>query len=145
MILTEFEQQMSKLLIFYRDPAKGANEIYWEALRGTSAATFEKACDVILNTYDKKEFPILPVFHSAIEQANRERSSSIPFPDCRFCRSVGLLLTEDHKGRTVAHPCTCSKGKIYRKSFDKAMATQVKQSKSMRPEFVEPDASQDPY
>jgi len=145
MILTEFEQQMSKLLIFYRDPPKKANEIYWEALRETSAEIFEKACDVILNTYDKKEFPMLPIFRSAIEQANREKSSSIPFPDCRFCRSVGVIITNDHEGRTVAHPCTCSKGQIYRKSFDKAMSTQVRQGKSMMPEFVEPDAAQDPY
>lgn len=143
MNLTEFQDQISKLLIFYRKPPPDANDIYWNALRNTSADIFEKACDIIINTYEKVTFPFLPVFHDAIKQANREMDSSSPVlssVNCPTCRGIGMTIIDN-----AAHPCSCSKGLIYKRSFDRVRIKTIQRRKEQEPENVEAPASGDPY
>lgn len=146
---TEFKDQMNKLLIFYRDPAEGSEDIYWKSLHNTSAKTFERACDLILDTHKLVSFPLLPVFHDAIAQAGREVGAgdeTLSSLNCPTCRGIGITLIEDKKGRSVAIPCTCSKGLTYKKSFDIVRYRVRTTQQSMMPDYGERDApAKDPY
>lgn len=134
---------MNKLMIFYRDPAKGSEEHYWNALCDTSASSFERACDIILDTHKIKDFPLIPIFHEAISQAGRDGSGSLfPSFNCPFCRGIGLTVTDDKNG-FVAHPCSCDKGQIYRRAFDKCRAKSEIKRAAMMPEHVE--ETKEPY
>lgn len=147
MTRTEFTDQMNKLLIFYREPAKEANEYYWSALHDTSAATFEKACDIILDTHKVLGFPLIPVFHEAIIQASRESGpsdSTILSINCPYCKGIGLTLEDDKSKRSVAHPCSCSKGQIYKASFDRVrIKAEIQQRELVRDK--DNNSSADPY
>lgn len=119
---TEFKSQMNKLLIFYRELPKGSEPLYWKNFKDISAKTFERACDIIINTHEEKSFPMVPVFNKAIDQASRDRSSSsdiIP-AYCPYCNGAGITIVEAEGSSGVAHPCSCYKGQIYRRSFDRA-------------------------
>ncbi|KKN67499.1 hypothetical protein LCGC14_0460960 [marine sediment metagenome] len=145
---TEFTDQMNKLLIFYRNPPKGAEEHYWKALHLTSAATFEKACDLILNTHKFLSFPLIPIFHECIAQVSKESGSSdqlLLSHNCPTCRGIGLTLINDEKGRNIAHPCSCSKGLIYKSSFGRVRSAAKRQQQEMISRHEEPAQSGDPY
>jgi len=148
MTRTEFTDQMNKLLIFYRDPPKGANEHYWNALQHTSAATFEKACDIILNTHKLLSFPLIPIFHECITQASKETGPSdeiLMSHNCPYCRGIGLTLEDGDRGRSTAVPCTCSKGLVYKASFDREKFKAQRRRKEMVSRYEEPAGSGDPY
>ena len=149
---TEFETQMNKLLIFYKDPPKKSEAIYWESLKDTSGIIFEKACDIIINTYDKTSFPMVPVFNQAIEQASRESSpsSSISSINCPYCRGIGVTILSAKGSSGVAHPCSCNKGRIYQRSFDKVRIKSERRREFLtvgdqQQEIQEPEQTPDPY
>jgi len=154
---TEFKEQMDKLLIFYRDLPPGSEPIYWKTFKDTSAKTFVKACDIIINTYDKTTFPIIPVFNAAIDLAVKDRSSSVMLTsNCPYCRGVGLTIIEAKGSSGVAHPCSCHLGQIYQRSFDRArIRIESKQHRvekeKQESEFIQqsieaaPDSTLDPY
>jgi len=148
MTRTEFTDQMNKLLIFYRDPPKGANEHYWNALQHTSADTFEKACDIILNTHKILSFPLIPIFHEAIDQASKETGPSdeiLMSHNCLTCRGIGLTLEDSARGRSTAVPCTCSKGLMYKASFDRVKFKALRRREEMDSRYEEPAQPGDPY
>ena len=145
---TEFKDQMNKLLIFYRDPPKGAEEHYWSALQHTSAVIFEKACDIILNTHKILTFPLIPIFHDCISQACKESGSSdqiLLSLNCPYCRGIGITLEDDKNGRSVASPCSCSKGLVYKNSFDRARFIAERKHREMISSHEEPAPSGEPY
>ncbi len=144
----EFTDQMNKLLIFYREPPKGANEHYWNALKNTVAATFERACDIILNTHKTISFPLIPIFHDAISQASKELgpADQVLFSiNCPYCRGIGIILEDDKKGRSVAQPCSCSKGLVYKNSFDRVRFIAERKHREMISNHEEPALSGEPY
>ncbi len=148
MTRTEFTDQMNKLLIFYRDPPKGSNEHYWNALQHTSAETFEKACDIILNTHKILSFPLIPVFHECISQASKESGPSdqlLLSRNCPYCRGIGITLEDSEHGRIVAQPCSCSKGLIYKVSFDRVRMAAKRQQQELISRHEEPTSSGDPH
>lgn len=144
----EFKDQMNKLLIFYRDPPAGAEEHYWRALQNTSAAVFEKACDIILDTHKMSTFPLIPIFHDCISRASKEvgPSDQILFSiNCPYCRGIGITLEDDKAGRSVANPCSCSKGVVYKNSFDRVRAIAERKHREMISSHEEPAPSGEPY
>ncbi len=145
---TEFKDQMNKLLIFYRDPPKGAEEHYWRVLQNTSAATFEKACDIILNTHKLLTFPLIPIFHDCISQASKESGPSdqiLLSLNCPYCRGIGLILEDDKNSRSVAQPCSCSRGLVYKNSFERVRVIAERRQREMISSQEESAQSGEPY
>ena len=144
----EFTDQMNKLLIFYRDPPKGAEEHYWHALQHTSADTFEKACDIILSTHKLLTFPLIPIFHECISRASKESGPSdqiLLSLNCPYCRGIGIILEDDKDRRSVAQPCSCSKGLVYKNSFDRVRFIEERRQRELASSHEEPAQSGEPY
>lgn len=100
-----------------------ALKAHYDQFKDIKPETFGKAVKEVLRTHEGGWFPLPAVFDRAIEEIGRNREESYSDEEyrsrewCPMCNNVGVTLA-DKEGYTVATPCACFEGMIWRRAWE---------------------------
>jgi len=102
-----------------RDDEKkeSALDLYFERLRYATEEDMRKAVKYLLDTHDKKAFPLISEIKTAIDKCADLIPDEISKSRCMDCggQGVSIVKLDDGTAHTVLKPCHCDAGRIWRK------------------------------
>ena len=103
-----------------RDEEKrvAALDLYYERLRYALEEDMRKAVKYLLDTHEKKAFPLISEIKAAIDKCAKLIPDEINKSKCMDCGGQGVAIVkinDDPMYNTTLKPCHCDAGRIWRR------------------------------
>jgi hypothetical protein len=127
LILKDLEMMFSKLDDWQR-------EQYFKYLGRYPEFIIKKAIEYLIANHNHRSVPLIGEIQEAVDEIEKAKSSAaideLEVSDCNLCGGNGIVLFEKSCSDSkltypTAKPCSCSKGRIYEKSFRKKWKKQA--------------------
>jgi hypothetical protein len=126
-LLKDLEMMFSKLDDWQR-------EQYFKYLGRYPEFIIKKAIEYLIANHNHRSVPLIGEIQEAVDEIEKANSSvaidELEVSDCNLCASTGIVLFEksyanEKRTYSTAKPCSCSRGRIYEKSFRKKWKKQA--------------------